>query len=84
MGRYNLQLAHFPNPLILVDFVLTLPLTMADCEKLVETEHHASLVPSASDDLMMVYLNSPAIKIFPLNCNLVDGCESNHAQFPSR
>ena len=32
--------------------------------KLIKTEHRASLVPSALDDLMMVYINSPEIADF--------------------
>ena len=68
-GHYNYNLS---NLLPLMDLILTLPSTRADCEwvfsaiKLIETEHHASLISSALDNLMMVYLNSPAIKIFDL------------------
>ena len=65
--RYDEQL---PNLLPLVDLLLSLPSTSADCErgfsamKHIKTEHRASLLPSALDELMMVYLNSPAIADF--------------------
>ena len=65
--RYDLDLS---NLLPLVDLVLTLPSTSADCErgfsamKQIKTEHRASLLPSALDDLMMVYINSPTIEDF--------------------
>ena len=55
-----------------MDLILTLPLTKADCEwvlsaiKLIKIEYQALLIPSALDNLMMVYLNSPAIKIYDL------------------
>ena len=62
-----------------MDEVISLPLTRADCEwvisaiKLIETEHHTLLLPSALDDLMMVYLNSSAIEIFDQQ-SCADGC----------
>ena len=65
--RHSLDL---PNLLPLVDLVLTLPSTSADCErgfsamKHIKNEHRASLSSSALDDLMMVYINSPAIEDF--------------------
>ena len=65
--RYDHQL---PNLLPLVDLILSLPSTSADCErgfsamKHIKTEHRASLLPSALDDLLMVYLNSPPIEDF--------------------
>ena len=59
-----------PNLLPLVDMVLTLPSTSADCErgfsamKRIKTEHRASLLPSSLDDLMMVNINAPPIAEF--------------------
>lgn len=62
--------SELPNLLPLVDLILSLPSTSADCErgfsamKLIKTEHRSSLLPSTLDDLMMVHINAPAIANF--------------------
>ena len=73
--RYSSEL---PNILPLIDLVLTLPSTSADCErgfsamKRIKTEQRSLLLPSTLNDLMMIHINSPSIPEFDPTASLND------------
>ena len=65
--KYRTEL---PNLLILIDLVLTLPASSAECErgfsgmKRIKSSERSSLGQQSLDDLLMIYMNSKSVSQF--------------------